>query len=404
MPENPYVLEMYTGLWLWREQPKQYRRFDIELTERCNLNCIHCYINRPAGDQAARAAEMSTERIKAILQEAADLEKLVIKMTGGEPLLRNDFEEIYTFARRLGFKVELFTNATLTTPRLADLFAHIPPLDKIDISVYGMSAESYEAVTRRPGSYKAFRRAIDLLLEREVPIAVKMIVLPPNKHEVKAFEEWSATIPGMDQTPPIGALYSKRTRRDSDSKSDAIAEMRHTPEEMVSMLRRDQEGYRASMQAFCGKFMGPPGELLFGCGSGLTGAVDAYGRLQPCLAMRHPDYTIDLAEHSLRECLLEIYPRMREIRAKNPEYLARCARCFLKALCGQCPGNSWSEHGELDQPVEYLCDVAHTQARSLGLLEEGENAWDIDDWEARVQTIMEGSPWSQAPGNHPGHE
>jgi hypothetical protein len=44
------------------------------------------------------------------------------------------------------------------------------------------------------------------------------------------------------------------------------------------------------------------------------------------------------------------------------------------------------------------------QARSVGLLEEGENAWDVADWEARVQKVMEGSPWSQAQGNRPGHE
>ena len=67
-------------------------------------------------------------------------------------------------------------------------------------------------------------------------------------------------------------------------------------------------------------------------------------------------------------------PRLRELRATNPEYLRRCARCFLKGLCEQCPAKSWAEHGTLDTPVEYLCEVAHAQARWLGWL-RGRRAW-----------------------------
>ena len=101
---------------------------DIELTERCNNNCIHCCINLPANDRAAKAREMTTEQVKSILTEVVALGCLEVRFTGGEPLLRPDFEEIYLFARRLGLKVLIFTNSCLITPRLANLLAHIPPL------------------------------------------------------------------------------------------------------------------------------------------------------------------------------------------------------------------------------------------------------------------------------------
>jgi sulfatase maturation enzyme AslB (radical SAM superfamily) len=130
---------------------------DIELTERCNNNCIHCNINLPEGDAQARKREMTTGQVKDILGQAAALGCLRVRFTGGEPLLRPDFEEIYLSARGLGMKVLLFTNGRLITPRLADLFARIPPLATIEITVYGMRAESYEAVTRAPGSFKEFR-------------------------------------------------------------------------------------------------------------------------------------------------------------------------------------------------------------------------------------------------------
>ena len=85
---------------------------------------------------------------------------------------------------------------------------------------------------------------------------------------------------------------------------------------------------------------------------------------------------------------------MREMRAENPDYLARCARCFLKGLCEQCPAKSWTEHGTLDTPVEYLCEVAHAQARYLGLLEEGEIAWEVDGWRERLRSFSGKAMWS----------
>ena len=57
--------------------------------------------------------------------------------------------------------VLLFTNGRLITPHLADLFARIPPRVEIGITVYGMCRESYEAVTRAPGSFAEFRARRD---------------------------------------------------------------------------------------------------------------------------------------------------------------------------------------------------------------------------------------------------
>ena len=58
--------------------------------------------------------------------------------------------------------------------------------------------------------------------------------------------------------------------------------------------------------------------------------------------------------------------------------------CFLKGLCEQCPAKSWTENGTLDTPVEYLCSVAHAQARWMGWLKDGEKAWEVKDWKERV--------------------
>ena len=45
------------------------------------------------------------------------------------------------------------------------------------------------------------------------------------------------------------------------------------------------------------------------------------------------------------------------------------------------------EHGTLDTPIDYLCEVAHVQARYLGLVEEGEKAWAVEDWRIRIDLM-----------------
>jgi hypothetical protein len=87
--------------------------------------------------------------------------------------------------------------------------------------------------------------------------------------------------------------------------------------------------------------------------------------------------------------LTDFFPRLRELRAANPEYLRRCVRCFLKGLCEQCPAKSWAEHGTLDTPVAYYCAVAHAQARDLGLLGEHEQGWEVMDWRERIERLVE---------------
>jgi hypothetical protein len=63
----------------------------------------------------------------------------------------------------------------------------------------------------------------------------------------------------------------------------------------------------------------------------------------------------------------------------------------LHGLCEQCPAKSWGEHGTLDTPVDYFCQMVHAQARRLGLLKEGENAWEVSDWQERLTRFTTGS-------------
>ncbi|MFA6384304.1 MAG: hypothetical protein WCY10_02910, partial [Candidatus Omnitrophota bacterium] len=230
------------------------------------------------------------------------------------------------------------------------------------------------------------RKGINLLLKNRIPFIVKSALLPPNKKEVEKFESWAAAnVPWLDRRPPSYSLFMDlRCRRDDAAKNRLIEALRLSPEEGLRALNRRSDVYLKDMRQFCSKFLRGPGDDLFSCGSGHGGCVDAYGVFQPCMMLRHPDYVYDLKNGSLKDALEVFFPKLRKMKATNPEYLKRCARCFLKGLCEQCPAKSWMEYGTVDTPVEYLCRVAHEQARFLGLIGVHEKSWEVADWKERI--------------------
>ncbi|MDY6904880.1 MAG: radical SAM protein [Thermodesulfobacteriota bacterium] len=366
------------------------RKLDIELTERCNNNCIHCYINQPANDRAVKNRELTTETLKHHITEAAALGCMTLRLTGGEPLLRHDLPELYRHARSLGIAVALCTNATLITPALADLFQSTPPGAPVEITLYGINKDNYEVISNLPGSYKAAMAGIQFLRERDIAFTLKGCYIRehfPDHMAMAAFEQVTAELTGSGQPPGFSMNFDLRARRMPEKKNEMIRSLRATPAETLMILTRDNQAFIKEMKQFAAKFMRPPGSRLFSCGAGKNGAIDAYGMLQPCLMMRHPDMVYDLSRGTLKDGMTRFFPALRKKEATNPDYLARCARCFLHGLCEQCPAKSWMEHGTLDTPVEYLCAVAHEKGRYLGLLHPGETAWTINDWQQRLDAF-----------------
>ncbi len=377
----------------------------IELTERCNNQCIHCNINQPENNKRAKSQEMPTDFIFGIIDQIAEKGFFSITLTGGEPLLREDFEAIYLHARRAGLLVRLFTNGRLITPDLCKLFARIPPRLPIEISVYGMHPKSYNAVAGVKGAYQEFWRGMTLLKQFNIPFNVRMIYLPQNKHEVDAFIKFSSNLPNVSKNLPseIFLNFYLRARRDDPNKNLRIKHLRPSPEKYINFYEKLYPHYLLEMQDFISKFSSAPTDKLFNCGAGHTPSIDAYGNFQMCLNLRHPKTTCSLDPEAFQihhpeskmtpfeYALTEFFPSVRQTRAMNPEYLRRCAKCVLKSDCQQCPAQSWSEHGTLDTPVEYFCEITHVTARHCDLIYENEKLWEIDktEWESRVSKFMQ---------------
>jgi MoaA/NifB/PqqE/SkfB family radical SAM enzyme len=122
-------------LWDRMKERRAPTAFDLEVTARCNNDCRHCYINLPAADSEARARELTLAEIERIAREAVSMGAMWCLLTGGEPLLRNDFFELYLKLKRMGLFVSVFTNACLVTPEHVELFRKYPPRD-IEVTMY----------------------------------------------------------------------------------------------------------------------------------------------------------------------------------------------------------------------------------------------------------------------------
>lgn len=327
----------------------------IELTNRCPLNCSHCYNNLPMNDVAARKRELSTQEYFEVLDQISETGCLWICFSGGEIFARRDFFDIYEHAKKRGFIITLFTNGILIDERIADRLAELRPFS-IEITLYGRTKETYEELTRIPDSWAKCMRGIDLLLERKLPLKLKTVAVSVNKHEVFAMKEYAESL-GVEFK--FDAMMNPRI----DCSSSPLA-VRLTPVEAVELDLRDD--FRAeSWRVFASKPVPapPPGEApqIYDCGGGVNSwAIDPYGNVTICV-LSHVD-NFNLREYTFAEAW-DFLQGPRSKRATRP---TKCTSCGMKSVCGMCAAQGELENQDAESPVDFLCHTAHLRAAVLG--------------------------------------
>jgi len=353
-------------LWERLHSQKKALSLDLELTCRCNLNCRHCYINLSAGDKKAQEKELSFNQIKRIVDEAACQGAVWCLLTGGEPLLRKDFFEIYLYLKQKGLLVSLFTNATLITPAHVELFKKYPPRD-IEVTVYGVTKETYERVTRCKGSFKAFWRGLNLLLKNGVRVRLKSTVMRANFKELALIREFcNQHTKDYFRFDPFLHL---RLDRNPARNREIVAE-RLTPEEIVQIERDDHKRIHA-LKKDCDRliqerFRYPKGNRLFYCGAGSGSFYITYdGYFKLCSSLHHPRFMYDLKKGSIRNAFNKIRPRVLSAVSYKEGFLKKCSVCSIVNLCLWCPAHTYLETKTLDSPVDYFCAVAHARKEAI---------------------------------------
>ena len=355
------------SLWDKMKSERRVFSFDLEITARCNNDCNHCYINLPAADRKAREQELTLDEINRIADEAVALGAVWVLITGGEPLLREDFTDIYLALKRKGLLISVFTNATMIQKEHVDLFLKYPPRD-IEVSVYGATKETYEKVTGRPGSFYAFERGLKLLVDSGVRVRLKAMALRSNLHELPVISEFCRKY--TKDYYRFDPLLHLRFDGNAARNAGIIAE-RLTPEEIVAVERADSERFN-SLTKSCDKlinedFCHTGCDHLFHCGAGNGSFSVSYdGKFRLCSSLWAPETMYDLRTGTVKDAWVHTVPRVRDLRSADPEFLKTCRRCPLINLCLWCPAHAYLETGAMDAYVEYFCQVAHARAAALG--------------------------------------
>ncbi len=329
----------------------------IEVTHRCPLECQHCYNNLPMSDSNTRKEELTFEEHVHLLDELVDLGCLWLLYTGGEIFARKDFLDIYTEAKKRGFLITLFTNGTMITPRVADHLAKYRPFN-IEITLYGATRDTYEALTRIPGSFDRCMRGIALLLERGLPLKLKTVPTSVNVHEVYEMKRFAEQDLGVEFK--FDPLVNPRT----DCSQSPLA-VRLSPEQAVGLEFRDpvrrDEYLRLSESELAADLS--ISTKRYTCGGGHNGcAIDPKGKMTICVLSHRDGY--DVRSGSFAKGW---EGRLKEIRDTKNTRETICTHCRIRTLCSMCPANGELEGSDAEKPVDFLCQVAHLRAFALGV-------------------------------------
>ncbi|MCX7935741.1 MAG: radical SAM protein, partial [Planctomycetota bacterium] len=287
----------------------------MDLTAHCNLACRHCYM-RPYRHEP----ELSTAEIKRILAEIAEAGCLFLLLTGGEPLLRPDFLEIYRAARQRGLVMTLFTNGTLITEEVAAALAEQPPL-WVEISLYGASEQTTARVTGKSGMFSAALRGIRLLQRQGLALRVKSLLLTANAAEIWQIKRLVEDM-GID-FHFNGEIFG-RLGGDPSPRQEALPDAESVRIEMADPLH--QRIWESAARA-----APAPRRGIFRCSAGRRGFhIGPYGDLNVCILLREPGYS--LRGGSFQQGWEKALPEYLSCETEKDE----CDGCRLLALCSPC--------------------------------------------------------------------
>ena len=334
----------------------------FELTVRCNLRCKMCLFRHDDSENAAiMDKELTAEQWIDMARQVAEAGTLSLLITGGEPMLRPDFCEIWEGIYKQGFIMDLYTNATLVTPRIMETLQKYPP-HRIGVTIYGASPETYEKVC---GNGAAFERAI------------------AGMHQLKTLPsrmEFRTTII-KDNYPDLDELH-KLVEREFDTKRIIhtrlvtksvrgacadVAACRLEPEDNIRMAFKrgidiikdfigesyDEKNLRLEYRSQDEMNGGKPRVSLFGCEAGMHDYTISWdGKLLGCQMLGL------FWEDPLAKGFAKAWKDF-PMTVKLPPMNETCLNCESQKYCNCCPASRYAETGALNGCPEYVCrDVA----------------------------------------------
>jgi radical SAM protein with 4Fe4S-binding SPASM domain len=255
----------------------------------------------------------------------------------------------------MGLVLVLFTNATMVTKDVAARLAQAPP-SRMEITLYGATAKTFEAVTGAHHGYEKCCAGIEALLAQGIPLSLKTTLTRHNVAEVDAMRQmadnWGLPFAAswLLSGRPDGAQSEVEDCRLTVSQCiDLEAANRATAtEEMEGALREIPADYR-------------PG--AFYCHAGRSSfTLGPDGRMGVCQLLPQP------GERPLEIGFAGAWKEAQLYVESATKTTSACSDCDLLAHCLRCPAWSLMETGTLTEPVPYLCDIAEARKAAFGMV------------------------------------
>jgi radical SAM protein with 4Fe4S-binding SPASM domain len=344
VPSNPLRVESAEArehlnrIFLKVDQRKIPFWTHLDLTYKCNTDCIHCYCQHldPAFGGKYDKQDLTTAEIKGLLDQLADYGVLNLTLSGGELLVRKDFFEIAFYAsREKHFALSFYTNGTLVNERIAARVAELCPV-AVEISLQGATAEVHDYVVQRPGSFQRVIAAARMLRARGVNVVLKTTLMQPNFHQADELVRLAGS---------LGAS-AYRTSLDLTPKNDgdtSVQRFNLTDEQFADYIARDYPEpfqYREPISL-------EEARQRSTCGTGTVACyISPYGDVYPCIQLL-------ISMGNIRErSFKEIWEAPSELRRKLEAIqtygdLPDCQTCEYVQLCQRCHGLAYLETGDL---------------------------------------------------------
>ncbi len=307
----------------------------FELTPFCNFSCVMCYVRLTGKQAKEQGRPLTAAEWIDVAKQAREKGTLYLTLTGGEPLTRPDFWEIYSNLCEMGFLISLLSNGSLIDESVIDNFRKYGMPYQIKLSLYGASEETYEKVCGNHEGFEKIRHAVELIKAESIPLSMTATVIKENADDLKAMymlaKKW-----GVPFQHTISVVKSARGAVNSAEKSrfafdEFLYEM--TPEQIE-------------------KTKLPPLKNPFDWCAGKNNSfwLTWNGHLQLCSFMNGPYATL---ENGLEAAWNELNRKLDSI--KNPK---ECSQCEYAEFCQRCPGILCGESGSCAKISEDFCNTA----------------------------------------------
>jgi len=326
----------------------------FELTARCNLRCGFCYVcDRDM--QRSSPPEKTTDEWLSMIRQVADLGLLKCAFTGGDPFMREDFEEIYCKAYDMGLRIGIFTNGILIGEKQRAYLAKRVP-DIISISLYGASEAAYRAVCGGEGNFRRTKESLDGLRAAGLAFELKALAMRPLMDEYEAM----GRIAVMYHCPGKFDPYMCPGRDDPERH---LRDWRIHPTQIAELLQAFRRSLPPIAQALAEERTVNSGGVFL-CGAGKNSFIITYdGRMLGCPSLTCFD------TYPFRDGFASAWQTLKNL-IKNAEGCGECMDCRERNRCFICPADRLCETGSITTCGPYLrelaCSLAAMEQKASG--------------------------------------